>query len=144
MLVGLGTAYGFVISPLVKARDARTWVETPCTVLWSRVEVHDGDDNDSYSADIFYKYEFDGETHRSNEYSFMGSTSSSRRSAAQKLVRQYPAGTKASCFVDPNIPWHAVIVRDASQIGLWVLFPTVFFLVGACVFVVGVRHNAQR
>lgn len=141
MLVGLGVGYGLVYLPITKARNAKSWVETPCTVLWSRVEVHDGDDSDSYSADVFYEYEYDGETHRSNEYSFMGNTSSSNRSAAREIVREFSASKKATCFVDPSMPWRAVIVRDASQVGFWVLIPTIFFLVGAIVFFVGLKAN---
>ena len=135
MTVALFVAYGLVYLPITKALDAKTWVETPCTVVWSRVEIHEGEDNDeSYSADVFFEYEYDGETHRSNDYSFMNNTSSGSSRAAKAIVREFSAGKKATCFVDPNIPWHAVIVRDASQVGLWALLPAVFFVVGAGVF----------
>ena len=143
MLVGLGTAYGLFYRPVAKVYDAAKWVETPCTVVWSRVEIHDGEDNDTYSADVFYEYDYEGETHRSNAYSFMA-TSNSNRNVAREICRTYSAGTEANCFVDPDIPWHAVIVRDASQIGLWPLLPTLFFLVGLLVFCVSWKTKTAK
>jgi hypothetical protein len=127
--VGLGILFPLAISPFRKLQAAKNWIETPCTILWSRVASHDSDDGTTYSVDIFYEYEFNSQKHRSNKYHF-SSDSSSGRGAKAAVVKKYPRRSAQTCYIDPLLPERAVINRDLNSIGFWFLIPLVFLLVG--------------
>lgn len=144
-MAGIGSCYFLVLKPYQRATAARTWEETPATVIWSRVLEHEDDDphepgEDTYSVDIFFEYEFDDEVYRSNRYSFMNTSTNDYRSYS-KIANRYPSGKTFKCFVDPATPRHAVIKRDASQIGFWVLFPLPFLLIGLTCLIGGLRSK---
>ncbi len=72
-----GAAFYFVtFLPLWGVTRAQSWTETPCTIVSSEVEVHDGDDGDTYSIDIQYDYTVDGLPYRGEKYHFMPGASS--------------------------------------------------------------------
>lgn len=121
-----------LIRPLYLVSTSGDWVETPCTIMSSKVGVHDGDDSTTYSIDIEYTYTVDGVAHTADRYSFMGGFSSSGRAGKKVVVRQYPKGAVRKCFVDPDDPESAVLNRDLTGSMWWGLFPIPFFLIGAC------------
>ncbi len=127
--IGLGILFPIGIIPYQRRQAAKDWIETPCEIIWSRVQSHEGDDSTTYSVDIFYTYAFAGAEHRSNRYSFVGG-SSSGRSAKAAIVKRYPEGSRQVCYVDPDQPVRAVIDRSLRSIGFWFLIPTAFLLVG--------------
>jgi hypothetical protein len=130
-VVGLAILVFWFIPLLFEAWDARQWPEVPCQVVSSKVRSHDSDDGTTYSVDIHYRYEFEGQNYDSNRYSFMGGSSSGYGGKAA-IVRQFPAGSSAICYVNPDRPHQSVLNRG---IGLWVLFgliPVVF--AGAGIF----------
>lgn len=134
LLAGLLVIYFFSLAPLRNSFGSGDWVETPCKVLWSRVQVHDGDEGDTYSVDVFFEYQHEGATHRSNRYSFTVGSSGGRKSKS-KIVRAYPAGLETTCFVDPTVPRHAVLDRSVPW-GFSLLtgaFGSIFAIVGAAV-----------
>lgn len=137
LCVGFGLMYAFAIMPWMKSRAAQNWVETPCRVIWSRVQVHQGDESNTYSPDVFYEYTFQGQTHRSNEYAF-DVVASSGRKAKRKIVNEYPSKKKTVCFVDPKQPWRAVLKRDSSLGFVWSM-GLLFALAGGAVIVSGLR-----
>ena len=139
--VGLGILFPVGIIPYKRSQAAKSWVETPCTIIWSRVQSHKGDDSTTYSVDIFYKYEFNGEQHRSNRYKFMGG-SSSGSSAKHKIVKKYPARSQQICYVDPEVPERAVIKRDG--VGYWFLIPLTFMLIGLFGGIAVIRSAFKR
>lgn len=142
-IAGIAMIYGLSLLPWMRGRAAQSWAEMPCQVVWSRVRVHEDDDgSDTYSPDIFYRYQFGGETFHSNRYSF-AIGSSSGRSAKQRIVRQFPAGKQTSCYVNPAKPWHAVLNRDRSIGFLWII-GVVFATVGAIVFRTGMSLLSTR
>ena len=107
-LVGLGLSWPLGIAPIRNSASAKSWTETPCKIIWSRVVTHEGDDGDTYSVDIFYEYEAGGELQRSNRYGFVGG-SSSGRSGKRAIVKKYPRNSQQVCFVDPGDPLEAVL-----------------------------------
>lgn len=113
MVAGLALLV-FWIGPLfMEARDARTWVEVPCQIISSKVRSHDSDDGTTYSVDIHYRYRFDGEVYDSNRYSFIGGSSSGYGDKAA-IVRSYPSGSEAVCYVNPDNPARAVIQPEVG------------------------------
>ena len=129
LLVGLGLSWPLGVLPIRNSVSAKSWIETPCKVIWSRVITHEGDDGDTYSVDIFYEYEAGGELQRSNRYSFVGG-SSSGRSSKQAIVRQYSARSQQVCYVDPDDPLEAVLKPQLGASIFLVIIPAIFALIG--------------
>lgn len=129
-MAGLGVIIGFVGPAISRYFAARSWVETPATVIWSRVKSHSGSKGSTtYSVDVFYRYQFQGRDYRSNSYSLM-SGSSSGRDAKQEIVDSFPSGSSLTCYVNPQKPWQAIVRRNPGAGGLFLLFPLPFLGIG--------------
>lgn len=129
LLAGLGFLAIFAV-PAWRNLEARSWTEVPCEVLESRVETHAGDDGDTYTVAVRYRYHVDGRDHVSDRYDFFpGSTSGYDGKAG--IVERLPAGTRTVCYVDPDDPSEAVLERRFTAEYLWGLLPLVFVAVGA-------------
>lgn len=129
-LVGGVLTFFFLVRPVVKILSARNWEETPCSVLSSEVTQHSGDDGPTYAIDILYSYEFNGRKYESNRYDFMGG-SSSGYSGKRAIVKRYPPGKTAICYVNPNDPGEAVLEPGFTPTLLFGLIPMVFLFIGA-------------
>lgn len=128
-IVGLITGWFLLVKPITKYIDARDWPAVPCVIESSTVRSHSSDDGTTYSVDIFYRYEFDGRTFKSNRYEFIGG-SSSGRGGKQAIVKQYPRGSERICYVNPADPAEAVLHRGLSWKFLLGLIPIVFGFIG--------------
>jgi hypothetical protein len=100
---------------------------------------NDSDDGTTYSVDILYRYEVNGREYRSNRYSFMGGSSSGYDGKAE-VVRQYPPGQRATCYVNPGNPTDAVLVRGFTPLMWFGLLPLAFLLAGGF----GLVHSASN
>jgi len=129
LIVGLCFGYFLILPGIIKSFDAKNWVETPCTVLESRVQSHSGSDSTTYSVDILYTYSHAGRNYRSNQYEFIGGSSSGYDGKAA-AVRRYPAGRQAVCYVNPKNPAEAVLKRELGAKAFLALFPLAFILAG--------------
>ncbi|HTD53333.1 MAG TPA: DUF3592 domain-containing protein, partial [Thermoanaerobaculia bacterium] len=126
---GLGTSL-FFIRPALKNIAARNWPEVPCVVISSDVRSHSGSKGGStYSIDILYQYEVGGRTYKSNQYHFMGGSSSGYEGKAD-VVAQNPPGTRRVCYVNPADPTEAVLQRSFGKEYIVAIVPAVFMLVG--------------
>ncbi len=140
-LVGAGMLIPFFILPVLRVVEARSWQGVPCEILSSRVRSHSGDDGNTYSIEALYRYEFDGRQHRSNRYQFLGGSSGGHESKAA-AVEKIPAGSTATCYVNPEDPFEAVIERGLTPDYFFGLVPLLFALIGAggmAAVVVGAR-----
>lgn len=125
-LAGLAVLIFFVIPMWTKYFEAQSWEPTTATVVWSKVSTHD---SDTYSADIFYKYNHSGRLYKSNSVGLMGG-SSSGRSGKQDKVNDHPRGKQITCFVNPDNPHDALLERDMGWWAAFSLFPLPFIAVG--------------
>lgn len=126
---GVGLFFGMVVPKAVSYFAMKGWEEVPAEVVWSRVRSHTDDDGTTYSADVFYRYEYEGTEHRSNRRNVIGG-SSSGRSSKQEFVNEHPAGKAIVCYVDPDEPWRAILERRLGWWALFALFPLPFAAVG--------------
>jgi hypothetical protein len=129
IVVGVSTFYGFGVRPFMKNRQAQQWVQTPCRIIAASVGSHDSDDGTTYSIDITYAYEFNGKSYRGDRYDFVGGSSSGYEGKAQ-VVRQYQLMENPVCYVNPNSPDEAVLVRELTARYAVGLIPLVFAAVG--------------
>lgn len=143
LLAGGAFVYFLAILPIVRVQQAKAWIATPCEILSSEVETHRGDDGDTYRVAITYRYRVDGQTYTGDRYQFVPG-SSSGRSGKAKIVRQYPAGSAATCYVNPADPAEAVIERRYTRDMLFGLIPLVFVFAGAGMMVGGVVTLRRR
>ena len=114
LLLGAGIFYGMFVRTVLRIQAARDWTATPCTVISSMVGSHRGSKGGyTYSIDIVYSYQSGGRLYHSNRYDFVGG-SSSGYNGKLSVVRRYPGGSRATCYVNPEKPSDAVLNRDAS------------------------------
>jgi hypothetical protein len=102
--------------PLWRVMRASGWVETPCTVISSRINVHSSSGRgntsrpDSYKAEIVYTYEFGDRTYHSDRYDLENAFRLSS-GIPQRIVTAHPRGAQTVCFVNPSNPAEAVLER---------------------------------
>lgn len=128
-LVGAGLFYYIFVRPVGLIVAARSWQETPCTIVSSRVAESSDSDGSTYRVDITFSYTADGVERQSSRYDFMEG-SSSGYDGKKAVVDRYPPGSRAICYVDPEDPGRAVLNRDFSAIYLIGLFPLLFLFAG--------------
>ena len=129
VLIGLGAGWAMLARPVLQVLAARSWVETPCVVVSSRVETHPGSKGSTYSIEVEVQYEFDRRIYRSTRYSFMDAASSGFE-GKEAVVRGLPAGSETVCWVDPGDPREAVLVRGITPMFLIGLVPLLFVAAG--------------
>jgi len=138
-VAGAGFLYVAFIRPAIKIQAAEDWVETPCTILFSDIRSHEGDESTTYSLDIFYAYTVDGVEYKSSRYSFSTGSSSSYE-WRQKERDRYRRDKPAVCYVDPDDPYEAVLNRGFTPDTWFGLIPGVFVLAGAIGMFFSTRH----
>ena len=145
-LVGGGVGIPLGVIPLQKMVASSSWEETPCKIIWSRVQRHestsDGKTSITWSVDIFYEYDFNGEKHRSNSYGAIGG-SSSGRSGKTAVTKLYPSGSMRVCYVDLATPERAMLQRGFSWKALLCLIPLIFLVIGFAVMRAGFRAKGK-
>jgi|SRR5579859_2109979 len=130
MLFGLAMSAVFLY-PLVQIARARDWREVPCTILTSRVESHSGSKGGStYSVEVAYEYEIDGQRHVGMRYKFM-SGSSSGYDGKKEIVDRLRPGTETVCYVNRHDAGDAVIERGFTGDILFGFIPMIFAVIGA-------------
>lgn len=126
---GSAMLWFMTLRPLGSVLLARTWEETPCTIVSSDVEA--SQDGDTFKIVISYQYVVDGRNHDGDRYNFMPDAYSSGRAGKRDVVRNYPPGAQAVCYVNPGNSSEAVLNRGLTADMWWGLFPIPFFLVGS-------------
>lgn len=102
------------------------WTRTPCEILTSQVEtLEDG----RFRFDLLYAWKVGGRQYRGTRLDFQTSTRDSFGEAQADAAR-YPAGTRATCLVDPANPSLAVLEAPSPWGALIALFPLIFVAVG--------------
>jgi Protein of unknown function (DUF3592) len=128
LIVGLAATWFLLVRPVLKILAAKSWTATPCLVLSSEVRSHRGKST-TYSVNILFEYEVNGRRFKSNRYSFMGG-SSSGRDGKEEIVRRFPRGRTATCFVNPRDPTDAVLHRGWVPAMWFGLLPLIFVAIG--------------
>jgi uncharacterized protein DUF3592 len=104
---GMGALFiGLILQDVRKDAQTRNWAPTECTILESGV-VPEQDANGGSLFSVCYAWRayggadaVDGQQHTGTTYSPGHSASRDYRDAAV-LAEQFPAGSKATCYVNP-------------------------------------------
>ena len=116
--------------------QTRRWTPTECAITDSRV-VSETDADGGYRFEVRYTYRasdagavegrpFTGTAFRRGQQS----VEDDYRDAV-RLAEQFPAGARATCYVNPVNPAEAILRHKSPWYGLTVLFPLLFCAVGA-------------
>ena len=116
---------GMAIGPLVNSMTCQHWEKATCEIVSSNVDVT----RKSYRPIIEFEFSFHGERYVSDNYDFTSLNVS--RSRAQQVVDEHAVGDQKSCFVDPDEPQNAVLVREYDFSLFGFLFPLIFVACGA-------------
>lgn len=143
--VTLAVGAGLILVRHVTLRDttaAREWVETPCVV--EQAEFIQGDEGER-TLSLRYRYRYGGEVFYSDRLDLLPGSMGDDVSWERQLLAKHPAGSEATCYVDPRDPSNAVLDREhgASAAGnlLLLAFPFLFIGVAFC-FAVGTKFLA--
>jgi len=118
----------FIVREFGRAVGQRSWKKVPCQIVVSEVQER-SDSERPFALVVSYEYEYGGRTYTGTAYK-RGYTASEKYSQAQNLAQKYPARLRTVCYVDAKQPDRAVLQRDSMAIGLVVLFPLIFVLIG--------------
>jgi hypothetical protein len=136
LLIGLVFFAKSFVHPSLQVLAARSWQPVSCEVESSNVRTHHetrsdtSSDGRTYSINVLYNYELGGQTYQGNRYHFLDGRSSNR-SAKAEIVASVPAGSVATCHVNPDDPFDVVINRSFTTAYLAGLIPLIFVLIGA-------------
>src|SRR6185369_10993894 len=122
-------AVGAGVWTLVKSLRSEHWPVTDGVILTAQMKSHSGENGDTYSADVTYKFQVAGVSYTGTKIS-IGAMSSST-SYAQGILNHYPVGKNVSVHYAPDDPTEAVLETGIHG-GTWVCFGvgTVFALCG--------------
>jgi hypothetical protein len=139
MLAGLtGTALLFI--PWRRAMETRSWTETPCVIVESRIDQERMSEFAEPVARVFlkYRYTFGGREFTGTKWRRVSFFSSEDRDVARKtphfeearkLVAKYPAGAAVKCRVNPAAPDEAVLEHQ-TKAAIYTLWWPMLFAVG--------------
>ena len=143
VIAGVAIFLFLTVYPLIQIYRASDWIEIPCVVTHSEVEVHPSSEGGpTYSIDIRYRFSFDGEDYEGTRYNFsVGSSSGRERKAA--VVREHPVGSDQICYVDPKNPAESVLSREPGAY-LWAgFFGFPFMAVPLFILFIAKRQRAR-
>ena len=127
-LIGGVVAFYF-ISKMVRDNYATyTWKKHRCQILENSFWHDPGSDN-PYGVKIRYRYEWNGNSRVSRDFS-VSEPKFSKYAKAYAIERDYPVGSEQACWVNAENPSEAVLKRG----NLWSIFilllPLIFVLIG--------------
>ncbi|HNO76688.1 MAG TPA: DUF3592 domain-containing protein [Phycisphaerae bacterium] len=135
-LIPLGIGGGLLYLRHAAVRDteaAKSWIETPCTIKTCEWGTQGSGDDRAY-LNLVYVYEFAGKTYENDRIDLLIGSMGDDDIMERAIYEAHPAGTTASCFVDPNDPQNSVFDREHAAKAtnrLWLLaFPFVCVGVG--------------
>lgn len=115
-----------------RASETHRWTETPCFVIRSVVEEHREILNEPvrYVPAITYTYLVDTNSYESSSVRRVAGQTFKERAGAQEIVTKYPQSQGAICYVNPDDPKSAILVREtrAPLYSIW--FPLLFVVGG--------------
>jgi len=105
------------------------WQRADAVVVESRI-VEQGNDEHPYQLEVAYRYRFDGVEY-TGERVTRGDDGHEGYSDVQRDALRYRQGSEVDCYVNPDRPEEAVLVRREPWLAFMILLPLIFVAVGA-------------
>ncbi len=115
-----------------RAAVTYTWPETPCIITSSEV-LEDRLSLSSpvaYLPVIHYSYIVDDASLVGEKIKRVPGQKFKEKAEAEELVKLYPAGQGAKCYVNPEDPHEAILKRDSKAALYAIWFPLLFVIGG--------------
>ncbi len=141
MLLGLGFCF-LLGRGYLTAASFDAWRPTRATVLASWIEgvPQPGSALVRYEFKVRYRYEANGESQVSTRVREIASNTR-KRSKVERLQAQFAVGDEVTCYVDPEDPSQAILLRPTKAPGYTLWFPALFAVGGAGMCVVALRKR---
>lgn len=139
--LGMGSAFVWLVArEAVAGLKTWTWRPTPCDIVRSGVGDADkrGRRAGDFYLDVEYRYNFGGRLFVS-DHPTLKRARVSDYGKVERLAEKYPAGGKATCYVNPADPGQAVLEQGSLVFPFLVFFPLIFVAIG-----VGGIYSAWR
>jgi len=132
LLFAMGAGFMFIMwLSFQRANHTRTWKEVPCRILKSEIKTEERIAGKlEYQWNGEYTYELEGEDYVSTRFELRGNKWSSQKDRIEAVVRKYPAGKSAVCYVDPKDITFSILKHDSKAAGYNIWFPGLFALGG--------------
>ncbi|WP_437192939.1 DUF3592 domain-containing protein [Planctomicrobium sp. SH527] len=94
-----------ILPPALEVLRSQDWPEVPCTIVKSELSA-----NPPFQLEICYSFEFN-QQHENCQYSINEAQATGPKEDLEVIARQYPVGQKTVCYVDPEDPGNAILVK---------------------------------
>ena len=133
-LATLSSFFG-TLKPLALLDRARAWVETPAQILSLNLKHGTSDGDPTYTLEIDYQYEINGQSYTSDRFStVLNSNSRTEQKNYNHYKPLFDAKQPITCWVNPAKPTEAIIDRmphfEGSDLSMTLFFLPIFWLVG--------------
>jgi hypothetical protein len=140
LLAGGGAAFSYFLwVSYQRAMMTRSWNETPCLIQYSAVEQDQESLNGpiKYRPHVIYTYIVGEESFKNENIRQVPDVKFNDKETAADLVKKYPEGQGAICFVKPQEPNTAVLVHE-TKAGLYSIWFPLLFVVGGLGMVINI------
>jgi len=125
-VIGCVAFYFITLRPLLRASASSNWVEVPCIILSSEVEIKSDSDGSTYRVAVRYRYTWSGRAYEGERYDFTTGSTNIGVKKMRAAVAALPPGRNTVCYVDPASPDSAVLTRKTGS-GVWIGALTLVF-----------------
>ncbi len=128
IFLGMGLVFtGLIVSQTISNIKTRFWKEIPCIITASSVDTV----SDGYAISVEYTYKVNGKSYNSRQFQ-PGNKQiiEDEIHQADALAKKYQQGSRTICYVNPDNPQKAALQYGSLWIGLFVLIPIIFIVIG--------------
>ena len=128
-----------------RAAAMRHWPQAECLILESTLNTTQmpGDPSPEYRHQVRFRYQWQGRDLESHLLSLRGSPPSAQREKIEKSLHAFPAGEKATCWINPQKPEQAILRLDSQAAGYSLWFPALFIVGGVGIIVGTLRRQGH-
>lgn len=128
-----------------KAKRMDAWVERPCTVVEIGLAEAGADRFGAprHRVKLRFRYQFAEKDYESGRVKRVAIAPSSVKNL-EKWLKRFPAGLETACYVDPEDPSMAVLVKDSKGAIYAMWFPALFFVGGLGIAAGAFRRKTVR
>jgi hypothetical protein len=140
--------YFYYLRPLQRSRAAQAWTPAPCRIIQCQITTlvshgSHGHTSTTYNLTLAYAYLLGDRTYQSGDYDFtLGSTSDYNWWAGG--ASRFKPGTLATCYVNPQNPAQAVLVRDFDHNPVMLMLPLGLAAAGLAIASVPAYRTLRR
>lgn len=114
-----------------KARQTDHWVERPAKVIVSTIDSSTRTQHNDvkYRLEVHYRYQYKGESYLSSRVKILP-LSSRDPGKIKKHQNRYPVGSNVTCYVNPDKPLMAILIKPTKAALYSIWFPALLILFG--------------